>query len=345
MTARCDLPWRAGLTPDAPRSRRQREPGACHRSTGRAAGLPTSRPRHRPTARRSGCCSRVARSSRRGSTPSGSPVARCCPQPAAHCRRARPQLADARVGWLLGEAGDARLDELVAQVPGLRAEAAPGLVTLPSPRRTLPGERGGWCRRLVRRAVHLRHVRAREGRLPEPGELPGQRGGGRGSARRRGRRAMARLHAAVPRRRAVHPDASLRFGGPVRLLPRFDAAAVSDALDRATSPPCRWSHHAVAAARVPRWACGAARSPCPAAGRRGCGTGSLSRALAAATRSARRTASPRPPLRSRPRRRRRPARRTRGRWSPCAAPSCGSCSTAATRHPGRRARSSCGGRP
>ena len=44
------------------------------------------------------------------------------------------QLADAQVGWLLGRAGDARLDDLAAQVPGLQAEVAPRFDALPVPR-------------------------------------------------------------------------------------------------------------------------------------------------------------------------------------------------------------------
>ncbi len=44
------------------------------------------------------------------------------------------QLADARVGCLLGEAGDARLADLAARVPGLRVAIAPR-ISWPAPKR------------------------------------------------------------------------------------------------------------------------------------------------------------------------------------------------------------------
>ena len=47
-------------------------------------------------------------------------------------RELAQQLADARVGWLLGKADDARLADLAAKVPGLRCEIAPKCGVLPA---------------------------------------------------------------------------------------------------------------------------------------------------------------------------------------------------------------------
>jgi O-succinylbenzoic acid--CoA ligase len=142
------------------------------------------------------------------------------------------QLEDARAGWLLGPAGDSRLMELAARLPGLRACAAPKLEPLralggalleevgrPEPRRTFTvlytsgtsGRAKGAC---LSRANFLASAEAAMERL--------------------GPVVAERWLACMP---LFHVGGlsilmrSVRFGGPVRLLPRFDAAEVSEALD------------------------------------------------------------------------------------------------------------------
>ena len=58
-------------------------------------------------------------------------------------RELAQQLADARVGWLLGKADDARLADLAEKVPGLRCEIAPKFGVLSAPHGAMPGESGG----------------------------------------------------------------------------------------------------------------------------------------------------------------------------------------------------------
>jgi len=57
-----------------------------------------------------------------------------CDSPQASWR----QLLHTPARWLLGEAGDARLDELASGVPGLRAEIAPSLESLPATSAPVP---------------------------------------------------------------------------------------------------------------------------------------------------------------------------------------------------------------
>jgi O-succinylbenzoic acid--CoA ligase len=142
------------------------------------------------------------------------------------------QLEDARVVWLIGAAGDARLAELEARVPGLRACVAPEFDSLPAPTDSLPGE------------------------LAEPDPdaaftvlyTSGTSGRSKGACLSRANflasaeSALERLGPVVAERwLACMPlfhvgglsilMRGVRFGGPVRLLPRFDAAEVSEALD------------------------------------------------------------------------------------------------------------------
>ena len=141
-------------------------------------------------------------------------------------------------------------------------------------RRNAWRERRCGSRRGVSRAVHLRHFRARERRVPDPGKLPGERGGRCGPSRPRSRATLARLHAAVPRRRALHPDAQ-------RALRRPGAIAAPIRCGRGQRRS-RWGRHrrgvfgphdVVAAALVPRGASGTARFAGAVAGWRGRCTG------------------------------------------------------------------------
>lgn len=141
------------------------------------------------------------------------------------------QLANARARWVLGAADDERLAAITARVPGLRAEIAPPLDALPKPRDPLPrtpidddttlavlytsgtsGQAKGAC---LSRANFLASAHAAEQRI--------------------GAAVRGRWLACMP---LFHVGGlsmlmrSVLFGGPVRLQPRFDAPAVSDALDR-----------------------------------------------------------------------------------------------------------------
>jgi O-succinylbenzoic acid--CoA ligase len=140
------------------------------------------------------------------------------------------QLIDARVGWLLGEPGDARLDELALRVPGLRASATPRLDALPAASGALPGEQfdpeaimavlftSGTSGRARGACLSWRNFQA----------------SAVAAAERLGTAVADRWLACMP---LCHVGGlsilvrSVLFGGPVRLHPRFDAAAVSNALD------------------------------------------------------------------------------------------------------------------
>ena len=147
-------------------------------------------------------------------------------------RELAQQLADARVGWLIGSAGDARLGDLAAEVPGLCSEVAPKFDTLPAPRGALPGATD----------------RIDAGATLAVLFTSGTSGRAKGACLTR-RNFLASAEAAADRLGPVIADRwlacmplfhvgglsilmrSVRFGGPVRLLPRFDAAEVSDVLD------------------------------------------------------------------------------------------------------------------
>ena len=147
-------------------------------------------------------------------------------------RELAQQLADARVGWLLGKADDARLADLAAMVPGLRCEVAPKFGVLPAPLGAMPGESGN----------------ANPGTALAVLFTSGTSGRAKGACLT-GANFLASAEAAADRLGAVVAQRwlacmplfhvgglsilmrSVRFGGPVRLLPRFDAAEVSDVLD------------------------------------------------------------------------------------------------------------------
>jgi O-succinylbenzoic acid--CoA ligase len=140
------------------------------------------------------------------------------------------QLRDARCPWLLGEAGDARLEEIAAQVPGLRVEVAPALASLPAPGDSLPAEvaddgapyavlyTSGTSGRAKGACLSWNNFLASAGAAED----------------RLGPAVRGRWLACMP---LFHVGGlsiltrSVLFGGPVRLQPRFETAAVSDALD------------------------------------------------------------------------------------------------------------------
>jgi o-succinylbenzoate---CoA ligase len=142
------------------------------------------------------------------------------------------QLADARVQWLLGRPGDARLAELVARMPRLRAQAAPPIDALPAPGGARPGAGAGGDADAVLAVLFTSGTsgRAKGACLTRANFLASA-----AAARERlGEVVAGRWLACMP---LFHVGGlsiltrSLRFGGPVRLLPRFDAQEVSDQLD------------------------------------------------------------------------------------------------------------------
>jgi O-succinylbenzoic acid--CoA ligase len=142
------------------------------------------------------------------------------------------QLEDARVGWLIGAAGDSRLAELEAQVSGLRACVAPAFDSLPVPMDALPGERVEPDPDATFTVLYTSGTsgRSKGACLSRANFLAIAEG----SMERLGPVVAGRWLACMP---LFHVGGlsilmrSVRFGGPVRLLPRFDAAEVSDALD------------------------------------------------------------------------------------------------------------------
>lgn len=147
-------------------------------------------------------------------------------------RELAQQLADARVGWLLGKAGDARLADLAAQVPGMRCEIAPKFDMLPVPRGTMPDEGGGADPGATLAVLFTSGTsgRAKGACLTRANFMASAEA----AADRLGPVVAQRWLACMP---LFHVGGlsilmrSVRFGGPVRLLPRFNAAEVSDVLD------------------------------------------------------------------------------------------------------------------
>ncbi len=142
------------------------------------------------------------------------------------------QLADAHVDWLLGAAGDVRLADLAAQVPGLQAVVAPAFDALPAPRGALPGEGGATDDDATLAVLYTSGTsgRAKGACLSRANFLASAEA----AEERLGPVVEGRWLACMP---LFHVGGlsilmrSVRFGGPVRLLPRFDVAEVSDALD------------------------------------------------------------------------------------------------------------------
>jgi len=141
------------------------------------------------------------------------------------------QLLDARVTWLLGAAGDPRLDELSRAVPGLATSTAPDFAGLPPARDALPGEACADDQALAVLFTSGTTGRAKGACLP----WRAFHASAEGSADRLGTVVGKRWLACMPLFHVGGLSILLRsalFGGPVRLHGRFDAGAVSDALDR-----------------------------------------------------------------------------------------------------------------
>jgi O-succinylbenzoic acid--CoA ligase len=140
------------------------------------------------------------------------------------------QLGAAGVQLLLGVAGDARLAALRSRVPGLVATAVPELDTLPLPGSRLPGEDATSDATLAVLFTSGTSGRSKGACLSW------------GNFEASADASLERLGPAVGRRwlscmPLFHVGGlsilvrSVMYGGPVRVLPLFDAAAVSDALD------------------------------------------------------------------------------------------------------------------
>jgi O-succinylbenzoic acid--CoA ligase len=142
------------------------------------------------------------------------------------------QLEHARVGWLIGAAGDARLAAIEAQVPGLRACVAPSFDSLPAPVAALPGELVEPDPEATFTVLYTSGTsgRSKGACLSRANFLASAEA----SMERLGPVVAGRWLACMPLFHVGGLSILMRsvcFGGPVRLLPRFDAAEVSDALD------------------------------------------------------------------------------------------------------------------
>jgi O-succinylbenzoic acid--CoA ligase len=142
------------------------------------------------------------------------------------------QLEDASVGCLIGVACDARLAELEAQVPGLRACVAPAFESLPAPAGALPGERLDPDPDATFTVLYTSGTsgRSKGACLSRASFLASAEA----SMERLGPVVAGRWLACMPLFHVGGLSILMRgvcFGGPVRLLPRFDAAEVSNALD------------------------------------------------------------------------------------------------------------------
>jgi O-succinylbenzoic acid--CoA ligase len=141
------------------------------------------------------------------------------------------QLADARANLLLGAAGDPRLAEVAAQVRGLRVEVAPAAAAL-TEACALPDMRHGDGDEATLAVLFTSGTtgRARGACL----SWRNFHASALAAADRLGPAVRGRWLACMP---LFHVGGlsilvrSLLFGGPVRLQPRFEPTAVSDALD------------------------------------------------------------------------------------------------------------------
>ena len=141
------------------------------------------------------------------------------------------QLADARVGLLLGEAHDGRLEEIAARAQGLRVEAARPLASLAAPTGRLPGvAAGGGDLPLAVLFTSGTSGRAKGACL----SWSNFHASALAAEDRLGSVVRERWLACLP---LFHVGGlsilvrSVLFGGPVRLQTRFDVATLSDALD------------------------------------------------------------------------------------------------------------------
>lgn len=140
------------------------------------------------------------------------------------------QLTDARAVWLIGAADDPRLDALAHAVPGLRLHKPPAWESLPVPTGPLPGETVSADATLVVLFTSGTTGNARGACL----SWDNFAASARAAAARLGPAVSGRWLACMP---LFHVGGlsiltrSVLLGGPVRLLPRFEAASVSDLLD------------------------------------------------------------------------------------------------------------------
>jgi O-succinylbenzoic acid--CoA ligase len=140
------------------------------------------------------------------------------------------QLADAGVALLVGESGDGRLDALAGRAPAMQLRAAPSLSMLPRPTGPLPGETFDIEAPLVVLFTSGTTGRAKGACL----SWKNFEASANAAMDTLGPAVAGRWLACMP---LFHVGGlsilirSVLFGGPVRLQRRFDAAAVSDALD------------------------------------------------------------------------------------------------------------------
>jgi O-succinylbenzoic acid--CoA ligase len=141
------------------------------------------------------------------------------------------QIADARVGLLLCDADDTRFDEIASRARGLRIEAVRPLASLAAPSGPLPGEAA--CDGDPPLAVL--YTSGTSGRAKGAClSWSNFHASALAAEDRLGPVVRERWLACMP---LFHVGGlsilmrSVLFGGPVRLQPRFDAAALSDALD------------------------------------------------------------------------------------------------------------------
>jgi len=140
------------------------------------------------------------------------------------------QLETARVTWLLGDARDVRLSELAARLPGLTVEPAPPLATLAEAAAWVPAAPADPNTTLAVLFTSGTTGRAK-GVCLSWGNFHAS---GLATAERLGEMVEQRWLACLPLFHVGGISILLRgimFGGPIRLQQRFDAAAVSAALD------------------------------------------------------------------------------------------------------------------
>jgi O-succinylbenzoic acid--CoA ligase len=145
-------------------------------------------------------------------------------------RELAQQLSDAQVTTMICAGNDSRADELATLVPGLRALQAPEPAALPTRHDHLPGEAVAADSALAVLFTSGTSGRAKGACL----SWTAFEASAVAAAERLGPAVNRRWLACMP---LFHVGGlsivvrSLLFGGPIRLQPRFDAAAVSHALD------------------------------------------------------------------------------------------------------------------
>jgi o-succinylbenzoate---CoA ligase len=140
------------------------------------------------------------------------------------------QLVDAQAAFVIGQADDVRMATISTQVPGLAMTAAPDLAALPLPEGRLPGEDAAADALLAVLFTSGTSGRSRGACL----DWRNFEASAVAALDRLGPAVRERWLCCMP---LFHVGGlsmlvrSVLYGGAVRLLPRFDAAAVSSALD------------------------------------------------------------------------------------------------------------------